>query len=541
MCGCMTRNDEHNESDFKTKIEEIENENKVMTPNDKESLDEDTLTAFLTIIESVDVTYGYEDYYPSDQDIEEYQGIARTFATCPEEYTDYEFLVDQIEKNTIAKYGRDNGIFIVPDESYTESEYLRLLEIGPKVKTAIKFALKNIFENAVNDTDEDICKLKGVSIINRDLSEEQDNGFLGEWDNEKSTIRIDYDEILAANEFKKDKDYYTRFEFDEYLIKTIEHELNHVRQYACKHRLDQKQINKTIAPEENFTFISETSAEAETYAHKSMKVLNKQSSFDYTYKDERDLETLLLLLAVFKSDKNLDNYHRAIFDSDLNALWEFFELNDKNALKNFYSIVYAIDTLNNRTDLTAVLAEGEETILRRDIKQKVGTNYLVDIYKTATIDLIRATEKEELTLDESLLLYLFLKSTITSSSYSKYYIEIDGSIETKYDDFYVDGIVIIETAYMDYLSAKFSLSREEIKTKLNSNTLDFNIYDFTRYVLNEDVLYDSSNIPSYKKLSDKHPLIKYITWTNTSYIFPVKDFDEYASEREKQLVLSQNK
>ena len=498
------------------------------------------------IINGVKTHYGFDDYYPTDDTINSYKALADSTVMCSLDDTNYIQLLNIIEENTIRKYGKNNGIFIIPGQFYSDEELAKLSQINQNTKIAIKNAIKNIFENASNNIQEDISTLKNISIINSDLQELDEtnnhtNLVLGLWEKEKLTITIDYNaivsDLIAVNYDRKEKG---RNEIDlvEYLTRTIEHEINHTRQYAYDKRLENNQKYENINLMEGPSFFSESSAEAELYIFKDFKDLLNEESFDYTYYDERSFETLLFLLAVFQNN-SIEGYYNAIFDSDLKAFWDYFKLENSEELQRFYSILYSIDTLCGRTDLSEKICDGKNQTSIGNLKENVGTSYLIDLFKFNIIDLISATEKDNLSLEDSLMLYLYSKSYITDSSYAIVFHENEyGKIEKEYNDYYISAIQTIENAFIEYISVKYKLTTLEIKEMIESFDLNIRLSSFIDYTLGNNYYCSENDKNSFDNLLKKYPIIKHMLWTNPCYYYNVISFNDYIKNNEKTLVLN---
>lgn len=545
LSSCTNKHQNHN-SDGNTSwgYEDTLSNNDVKEK--EEPIDPDMLANFLTIINNVETPYNFNDYYPTMDTINDYKAVADSMVTCSEEDTNYMQLSDIIEKNTIIQYGKNNGIFFVPGETYSDEELARLSEINPKFKIAIKNAINNIFENATNDIKEDVSKLKSICIIEADLQNldgvvESDGVVLGLWKNDKLTITIDYDSIvtnLESTNAHRIENGRTEIDLIEYLTRTIEHEINHARQYICENRLKQGQKYENIGIIENPTFFIESSAESELYISKDFNDLLSEKSSDYTYTSERDYETLLFLLTVFKN-KNFEGYYNAIFDSNLNEFWEYFKLENSEELKRFYSILYSMDTLCGRTDLTRKICDGKTQLTFGELKEKVGTSYLIDLFKFNIVDLINAIERDNLSLEDSLMLYLYSKSYITDSSYAtNLYENEDGKSERAYNDNYVSAVAIIENTFIKYISAKYEISISESKEMLEDFDLSMRLSTFTDYALENDEYCSENDKNDFDKLLKKYPLIKYMLWIYPCDYYNANLFNNYVENNEKKLVLN---
>lgn len=483
LSGCIIKNNNNNVNEEIVTLE-IE--------------DNDILNDFINKINDINPIYKYSLHYPDEYLISKYQRLAKSTNECTNTNTDYSNLSNIIINNTIEKYGTLNGLFIIDDITYNKEEYSKLLEINSYTKIALKRAINNIFKNSTNNISEDICKLKDICIINDNLQGESDSYILGIYDNDNLTIKIDYRwiynlYILDYNNYKEKE-----ISFIDYLTMVIEHELNHVRQYICSDRIENGQKYVNISMKDS-SFMLEATAESELHNN-----FSNISPTEYSYYLERNLESLLLLTTVFKDNKNIVDYYNAIYDSNLNKLYEFFELKSKEDYITFYNIIYTMNTITCRTDLSsALIHNGYDTIGK--IKEELGNYYLIDIMKISMKDLVSSIDKNNLSLDECIIYYLFIKS------YMVY--------DVKFDGFTNQSINNIENAYVNYLSKKYDVREDEIKELLTSDKY----YEILDNLCGEVLFNDYDNY--YKDILNRYPIMKNIIWNKYCFSNSLQKYD----------------
>lgn len=526
---------------------EVTTEDEFITSDIEAFYEHVDISSFLKRIDSIKSHYDYEEYYPSLDDSIEYKRIAKTITSCPEEDLSYDELADIITQNTINKYGNNNGIFFDYSCYYS---YERLEELSDKtwtIVTALNQAIRKIFKNATNDISEDICKLKDICITDKDLSHsensESSSSVLAMWDKDNKTIIIDYERIKAEYE-KYNSEHDIIISFSDYLIQTIEHELNHVRQDICDHRDSSGQENKDIYAYEGLSFLMESSAESELYALEPGYRLRYLDSSHYTYYAERQNENYLLLIAAFNDSRKIDQYYNAIFDSDLNALYDFFGLETDEDFLSFNRVLYAFETLNARTELAKDFAGEEGKISHGTLDRLVGNNYRQDLFKLSIKNLIKAIERDNLSLDESLVLYNFVKAYTLDGMHV-----FENSEERTPDKVYGESlrevITSVEDIFMNYLEERTFVSVFDIRQKLKSTDiyisskklfdyLDDSYSDNYSYIGTHDLVFPSTIV-------EKYPIITNMLFTSRCYYFFIDNFDEYVEEvSSKKLVLTPN-
>ena len=479
-------------------------------------------------IDSIQPIYLNEEYYPTAEELENDKELANTYYDCPmdEDLSPIE-IYECIRNNTIERFGNNTGVFFSTD-NMTDDES----EMYCNLEHSIIEALYNIFSNRKNDYKEDICKFKNLSILVKDLNESEPDSeerILGQYVPELNVIYIDYNALIEALESinearsKTDDDEMT---LDFLLTSTIEHELGHASQDLCEHRIENGDEGKKVELYGDYVnFILESSAESALYNYNGSAVEDIDS---YTYFDYRESEALLLLLAAFKENRNLDQYYESIFDCNINNFWEFFGINDDDDLKKFSYILYALNTIHERTELVWEKVDEGTIITKADIISTVGNSYLIDMMKIITKDIIDSTERDSLSIDDSLLLYLLVKSYIVDES--KLPVK-DGeySYNREYDEEFAKLFKEIETIYKEYLCKKFNTSVEDIDELINSSEMELSLLTITLYFRGKNKNPDIDSYPKILKLQELYPILPTIISTRFCYPSEYKKFDEYFS------------
>lgn len=514
-----------------------------------ESVTEETLNKYLDAeflneikekIDSVNIEYLNSDYYPNEETIKEYKEMANKKIECPEESSiSYPDIISKIRDNTIEKYGDSNGAFYPKYSTSTDLEK----EIYNNFEYAISESLKHIFSKKNNNYQEDLCSIKSISIVNGSLSgeeEESDINALGLFDKDSNTVYIDYEKIVET--YKKINSYRIEQEKDEitfkkYLTDILEHELNHVRQYPCSHRIKNgdKGEETVFFDNDHTSFIIESSAESGIYNYNNS--YEKLENSYYTYTLYRESEALLMLLAAFKDNKDLNGYYEAIYDCDEKKFWDYFELDNDEKLKNFHKIFYAFNTIHGRTELSKKAYGNKNKAARKELEELVGDSYLIDMMKFIVKDLITATERDNLSIDDSLLLYMISKSYISDEAKTIIKDE-DGSYHNEYSEDFIKSYKEIEDYYKEYLIYKFDISLEELNDIFISNKVKNDLYDFDNYVKKDYSNISSSMYERSLSLKEKYPVLTSILNTKLLLIYNTNDFDEYLNSIDSDKVMT---
>ena len=526
-------------------IEEISNTSEVESSID--NLDEETIQkiscdVFINNINNIGVVYNNEDCYPTLDDVKIYNDRIQNNQKCMNQESDYRKLFEMIRENTIAKYGKENGVFRVPDKEYTSQEILDLHNKGLYVAMALSSILEKFLKNDSNNVLEDYCRLKEVSIIIDNSEQTESNDALGKWDNDSSTITIYYQRIIKSWEYLcigDDEKLNNEYEFYLYLQKIVKHEVDHARQSicSCKRKKLQKQdenivyINDVLNMEGTdpyLSFMTESSAEAIIY--NGNYLMNESGHFDYAYCNEREREILLFLLSVFCDNREVTDYYNAILDGNLEAFFKFFDVNSDQEILNLYKILYSLDALSCRNALASKIANGRDSILHIELEEQVGYGYLEEIFKNSIIDLITSTNNNDLELDDCVMLYLYVKSYVTNYSFTGHTEKDEESNNIIiYDDSYMRILLAVEREFINFLCSKYRLTVDEAQEKLENRGFNSRLYEFEKFVLGEYYDYEYHN--SFNQLINIYPMLYNIIWTKVPFYDYVEKFDDYAKKK----------
>lgn len=419
---------------------------------------------YISMVSSVINTYNYEEFYFDNQKINDVLEAANSTQQCSfDDEIDIMNLCSLIINNSI---NTGNSPFLT-DYSNCSNEDLYIDELFRKCL----FDAINISLSTSNNINEDYCLFKNLTIEKGNL---KSIIALGLYEPQYNKITIDLDMIksnMTSTTLEKD------------LFKTLLHELSHVKQFKCNCRTNQVNYSVSYGAGQS---ILESSAESafNNYYHVSEST---------SYNTLRKYENILFLTVAFKENKNIDQYYNAIFNSDLDSFINFFDLDSKEKLVNFYNILYSFDTLGEYTDLANKIKNEYGQL---EITEKVGNSYKIDIFKIAVTDLMKATKRDHLKLRECLYLYRFVKTEIYNLN--SYY----------NDESFFDSLYEIEKIFYSFLCDYYGVPNPIIS--FNDFILNVKQERKNQNKNSRFENYNEINLEEYDNLIQKYPILEII-------------------------------
>ncbi len=535
--GCKTNSEKKNH-DTQSKInlsitEELPKEKKLDTETrntEKSLLKEEIVDLYSDKISSLEVSYNYEDFYLSSDQINQLLASINDL-TCSYEMThDLDKAIDdlasQITANSLnfIKQNPDFKYSFLAGKSYSVWENL-LANIG--MKNLIKEGLKAVFKNATNDINEDFCYLKDTQIV-LSYNNDDDENIFGIFDDTLNVIILYVPNIVSDfinNNFGAscEQDSSVSEDFINHFLNILEHEINHARQMKCQHRTTEDSLDDINYSSDYITLLIESSAESALYNQGIDERRYTKSSFDYIYYVEREQESLLLLLGI--TNTSIDEYYNAIFNSDLGALYRFFNVKSKEDVETLYRIIYAMDSFTYRSELTQRF--NDETELS-DLKELIGLDFKVDLFKLIIKNLIKYTyENPDFSLEENINLFSIIKNLIIED------MEIVKECESDvYNCFYDKAtskkIIFLEESYISFLAKFYQTSVDEIRTIEDSK--------FSREIINasRECQYDAGVYTAkVQRILNRFPMLKPVLYTDYVDMNNYKLFLEMNNENTK--------
>ena len=127
-----------------------------------------------------------------------------------------------------------------------------------------------------------------------------------------------------------------------------------------------------------------------------------------------------------------------------------------------------------------------------------------------------AIEKDDISYEDSIMLYLFIKNYITDREFTVYSDAFKN--EKTYDRKYVDSILILEKIFEEYLIKKFDTSTIDFTSSKNIIRLS----EFENYALGVN-----TSGSEFAYLLNKYPIIKNIITTRRCISSNSSLFDSY--------------
>ena len=509
--GCNNNKDKIYEKQDNTSTE-ITSDNYIYQNNEELISSENIeLTEFLKYSNQIIPTYKYEDLYLSETEVNNLINKAYNNKNCDYVYdNNIDDVLNDIRINSMVFLIRNKGFSSVYEEF--ESKYkIDFNEI-------LKEVLQSIINESTNNINEDICNLKTLTIV---INCDTPIDVLAYYDRDKNMIAINIDAI------EREKELSINHDLLKIIKKTLRHELNHLRQYPCECRQSKGQLDESLKYDNYYnSILMESSAESEIY-NISEEYRTNISKNSFTYYNQREDESLILLLGLFNENIELTDYYNAIFDSDIKGLYNYVGADTKEEIYELYKILYSIDALNLRNDLGKyLLKKSKNNISHGELQNLVGYGYKVEIFKKVLENMAIYTEKNyNFTLEENITMLNIIKNSITINSYV---IEESNDINDFayykyiYEDSFVQDIYNLENNYVKYLSNHYNCEIDTIREIENDSTVK----------ILTNINYISQGIePAYHQYKDiansvyeKFPIIKAIAYSNSSIQYGYSNF-----------------
>ena len=427
-------------------------------------------------------------------------------------------LIDSILENS-AKYEKKHQS---KNTKNIFNKYKKGLKLDVEEEEIIEAVFSCLFywdRYATSNKNEDACKLKNLSISV--VQEEKDSSVLGRYYREKNLIEIYY---------KNNKEYLLTVEdltFSDLIEDVLNHEINHLRQVPCDCRI--KKGQKDIVDYSLFANgIMESSAESALYNERFVRpdYFEKYGLLGLSYYDARISEAELMLLSIF-NDYSINDYYKAMFDSDISGILKFFCVENKDDIKDFYSILKQEDALNNLNNLAFKILN-VHIMTYKEAHECVGSSYRVLLFDNILKELVKYTKNnDDFDLIANILTYDIIKSYILD----KYKLGYCDNGEYYFDQEVIDSLKKSDINYIDFLAQYYNVSVDSIKAYEQS-------LEFTSLAgILSDVLEDySEDIERYgkynyrelyfaQKLLERFPKLKIINKVSRYYHFLYLDLD----------------
>ena len=435
---------------------------------------------------SYQVIYSHPEHLVSNQDVEDIKKIANTYQECTFNYTGtVEDMMNKIAENTEKYLNLHQDIpYINPinkscmhDLPLTEITFTNYELFSNQIQETLRNTIKKMINQELsNNTMEDLCRMQDLIIVIDTTTmpnTEEDVNTLATYSSIDNKITIylntflfDFTEQEEMILYDINKDIIPN-EKIEILKKTMIHELNHMRENACKYRISKGQL---YLENDISTALLESSSESAVYDETGAiyNYLNSnRNSISYCSEQEFEKELLLLTLT---EPSTIDDFYACMFDTDLNKLFDFFHLTSEEDIKSFLNILKRQDgcLLSNSLafDITS-----QDILNRRQAKNIVGVNYKIDLLRLSLRNLIeynmkqesKLTKEEIITLEKIIIYQICNNSNLYKSDENGELIfESDGTLKYHYDPTFVEQLKTLENLFYDYIIQSYQISKEEL-------------------------------------------------------------------------------
>ena len=383
------------------------------------------------------VKYNFSKGLASSKDVEKLDELAASKQEC-----DFQFIGSN--DDFVAKIIDNTNKYI---EEHPSSKYINALDSDDVTYKPMTLNLKNTLRNEISliqanklssNSNEDLCKLSDLVVLL--YTEPIDNALYGDYVNKDNKITIYLDNVININ--------YSSIDSFTQISEIFLHEINHARQHICKDREEKEELafNKYI------TSIVESSAESAIYNENNSKYYRDMLGNENIYFLERCFEDELQLLTLTDEDTNLNDYYASIFDSDIDAFLDYFNIKTEKDKKAFLNILREKDAIFLRNSIAKSIAFNDELTVK-EASDIIGYGYKVEIMRLALRNVIATNmEREEkftplkLSLYGNLIFNMACQGTVTESG--------------KQDERFIEQVNIFRKIYESYISDTCDISKE---------------------------------------------------------------------------------
>lgn len=385
------------------------------------------------------VKYNFSKGLASSKDVEKLDELAASKQEC-----DFQFigsndqLVAQIIDNTnkyIEKHPSSNYINALDSDDVDLAYRAVVLNLKSTLRDEIALIQGNQLSSNNN---EDLCKLSDLVVLL--YTKPIDNDLYGDYVNKDNKITIYLDNVTNI--------YYPSIDFFTQLSEIFLHEIDHARQHICKDREEKGELsfNKYVSS------IVESSAESAIYNENNSEYYSDMLGNENIYFSERCFEDELQLLTLTDEDTNLNDYYASIFDSDIDAFLDYFNIKTDKDKKAFLNILREKDAALLRNNIAKDIAFADDLTVG-EASDVIGYGYKVEIIRLALRNVIAINmEREEkftplkLSLYGNVIFNMACQGTVTESG--------------KQDERFIEQVNIFRKIYESYISDTCDISKE---------------------------------------------------------------------------------
>lgn len=474
-------------------------ETEEVTLEDNQDVKKEDLRAFLVQMADIIPIYNLEDIYLSEEQILKVMKALDSNQKCRNTLVDENALYNLIISNSV----NEEGLIVFNDSLEPEEAKMR----DTKVKEALKKVLKKMFLRGEIST-EDACVLKSFKIEIGHTGQDSFMHYLGS----ENKLIVDVNAFISSYD-NFNKEYLAENTIIEGLTRYMEYGINLARLKACDCRMNAGQVNGGINYAKNLNVIEQM---AMMDGDNSDLEFANRFLFDNLPQEYNRMAAVLLVLAMFKDNRTVEELESLTFNSNLQGVYNFFGADNYEKVKEFCRIATSIDALGGfwGYEEDYIQETGSTSVL--DYRNYIGYAYKASIFKIALEDLMRyMLDYQDLTLEEALFLFKFVKTIVVSNAFtSATMVEQEGYSYT-FDVGYSNDILALETIFDNFLKSYYGIDEEKFA------------HEKGRFVsfsgVSEGYLEDNVD---YKKLVDRFPLLEFINENYKPYYSDATSFDE---------------
>ncbi len=482
LAGCKSNDkDTKSESSLEEQVES------------KEEL-EKRLKDFIINMADIIPIYNLYDIYLTDEEVDFVMEALESTKECTNTLLDIEALYDSIILNS----ANEGSLIVKFDAEVAEDDRM----IDEIVRASLKEVLTTLKQSG-NISVEDACLLKELQIVygspNSDVAMVYVRG-----DNK---LVIDFDAFSKPFEIIVDPDI-RRKTLENAFTRWLMYGINMCRLEACKCRTEAGQMHENITYTNSLGVLESM---AITSGNNDSLLKSNKQMFEKETNDNNKSASLLILLALFKPDRGIEALNSAIFNSDLQAIHDFFLIDTRSEVESFYKIAHSIDVLEEDNDYKNNYYAATSSDSEIDFRNHVGYAYKIDIFKSVLTDLMNYLyNTRDLSFEETMFLYRFVKSIIVDNSV---YDELSNDTYSyTFDTEVNEEIVEVENIFFNFIGALYGISKDELRESYGN---------LTSVRLNNS---DNVNV-DYTKLISKFPLLEFIDESYRPSIVSLNNFD----------------
>lgn len=291
--------------------EESDKQVKIITLDENRKELEQDFNNYKQYLEDYKIDYNLEVFYPSIEDITFFrENEANTF--CKTRMSKNPEVILRKIKESTEDYVKEHPDYI---SLFSSSHgYAAIIE------EALTSIINDLVTHATNDVNEDLHRLQSMVLVFDDELMFLENGQY-QFQNNMAVI---HKGVLDGIDDKE--------ELEDSIYKILKRTVNFARLNPCDCRIEQahsqeKYVGPLLSKTTTSSIFTEGAVESEMYNLQHDFTFDNETSYntrDYRYR--MDNEAILMLLALFNPNANLEDYYSAVFDNDLEKIYQFFDL-----------------------------------------------------------------------------------------------------------------------------------------------------------------------------------------------------------------------